>query len=269
MGWVKKLRVPAVTVPYFAGWELARKPVRVRLRVDCVTEEGSSVNVIGRLRGSRRGAKGILIGAHHDSIAIGQSADDNATGVACVIEIAKALARADRKRDVWAVTFGCEENLSVGAEAFVRKQEFGASRLAAMINFDSCGSLLGRTHALVTGPPQMRHWVTKQLRQLGKQIQVQPDVSPYSDHFFFAAAGVPAIWFHRTNCAAGRWYHHQSEDTVEVIGQEALQTVALAGLALADRLSRAEKLPYRCLVPGEQLERARLLERAMACWPPT
>ena len=268
MGWVDKLRVPAVTIPYFEGWDLVRQPGRLRVRVDCLVEKGESQNVIARLVGSHPGAGGILLSAHHDSVAIGRAADDDATGVACVLELARALASVPRRRDVWAVTFGCEEHLSVGAEAFVREEAHQAHRLATVINFDSCGSLLGRTQALVTGEPALQRWVHRQIARLGEQVVVEADVSPYSDHFFFTAAGVPAVWFYRTNFVGGRWYHHQALDCEEVVGPEALASVARTGFALARELVRSERLPYPRRIPDAQLERIRHLERTMATWPP-
>ncbi len=269
MGWVDKLRVPSVTIPYLEGWELARAPARVRVSIDCVVEPGEAMNVIGRLPGSQPGAAGVLLGAHHDSVAIGQSADDDATGLACLLEIASELAGLQRRRDLWLVSFGCEEHLSVGAEAFVRDETRGAARLATMINFDSVGSLLGHTVAWVTGPPRMEQWVRQEIGKLGEQVSVGPDVSPYSDHFFFTAAGVPAVWFYRTNCHAGRWYHHQITDSLEVVGPEAVASVARAGLALARGLVQAERLPYARKLAPAQIEHVRRLEQAMANWPPT
>lgn len=268
MGWVKKLRVPAATIPYMDAWELAASRATVRVCIDCERQRGESVNVVARIPGRSSGARGLLICAHHDSVAIGPGADDDATGVACVLEIAAALARDKVSRDVWVATFGCEEHLSVGAEAFVRTETSLVKRLGVVLNFDSVGSLLGHTQARITGPPAMYRWVRRVIAKLGEQASAVRDVSPYSDHFFFAAAGVPAIWVYRTNCQAGRWYHHTALDTEEVVGWEALARVARVGHSLAAGLARARRLPFPRTVPREQLARLRQLEQAMANWPP-
>jgi hypothetical protein len=268
MGWVGRLGVPAATVAYFDGWEMARSRPRTRVEIESRTFAAEAVNTVARFGGTNARLAPIVLCAHHDSVAIGNAADDDATGVACVLEIAKAVNEKPHARTVIACTFGCEEHLSVGAEAFVRGHPEVAANAALVVNFDSVGSLMGHTEALVTGSPRLRNWVERVVGEMGEPVVVERDVSPYSDHFFFTAAGAPAVWFYRLNSEAGRWFHHSVYDDVREISGEAVGRAARVGLEIARRLVTAGRLPFDRSVPDEQLAKIRTLERTMACWPP-
>ena len=268
MGWAGRLGVPAATISYFDGWEMARFKPRTRVAIDSTTFPAEAVNTVAQFEGTNPRLAPIILCAHHDSVAIGDQADDNASGVACVLEIAKALAAKPHARTVVACSFGCEEFLSTGAEAFVRAHPDLSASAALVINFDAVGSILGHTNALVTGTPKLLRWVERLVDEMGEPMVVERDVSPYSDHFFFTAAGTPALWFYRPNCDAGRWFHHSVYDAVEQVSGEVIAMSARVGLAAAEKLVDATRLPYEKTVPEEQLAATRKLERDMGYWPP-
>jgi hypothetical protein len=268
MGWAGRLGVPAATISYFDGWEMAKHKPRTRVEIESHTFPAEAVNTVASFEGTNPRLAPIVLCAHHDSVAIGDAADDNATGVACVVEVAKALHAKPHARTVVACTFGCEEFLSTGAEAFVRAHPDLAASAALVLNFDSVGSILGNTNALVTGTPRLLRWVERLVDEMGEPVVVERDVSPYSDHFFFTAVGTPALWFYRPNCDAGRWFHHSVYDTLDQCSAEAVAMAARVALAAAGKLVNATRLPYERSVPEEQLAATRKLEQNMAYWPP-
>ena len=92
--------IPVLGISSALGSELARGgSVRVRIDVAAVTRRARSQNVIADLPGRRPGA--VLLGAHLDSVAIGPGMNDNASGSALVLEVARQARRLgfDRRED--------------------------------------------------------------------------------------------------------------------------------------------------------------------------
>lgn len=104
------------------------------------------INVIGTLDGSFDGSsapRGIAIGAHYDTVAGSPGADDNASGVAAMLECARALIVAKTDRRIAFVAFDAEEIQSPGeglhgSTAFVSQLAPDESPVAAII-FESVG----------------------------------------------------------------------------------------------------------------------------------
>lgn len=109
---------------------------------------GLGRNVVGHLAASADGAgrPAVLVGAHYDGQGLHPaglvypSADDNASGVAALLEVARLAAR----RRAWPfdlvfVAFGAEELGQLGARAWLREPSLPTSRLKLMINFDMVG----------------------------------------------------------------------------------------------------------------------------------
>jgi hypothetical protein len=118
-----------------------------------------SRNVLGYLTGSNRPPMDdvVVVGAHYDHVGrrgedIYRGADDNASGVAVLLEVARALAsrRPELGRSVAIVFFGAEELGLLGARAFVGEPPprdgvavtppfMSADRIAVMVNLDMVG----------------------------------------------------------------------------------------------------------------------------------
>ncbi len=114
--------VPTVSVAYQDAWAWqAGGATAVRLCVTGGMRDSTSQNVVGELPGSDPSAGVLYVGAHHDTQADSVGADDNGTGVAAVIAAAGLLAGIPRRRTVRLVSFGAEEQLSVGSAVYVRR----------------------------------------------------------------------------------------------------------------------------------------------------
>jgi len=94
-------------------------------------------NVIGRA--GRRGAPLIIIGAHFDSVPGTPGADDNASGVSALLEVARWLARARLRTDVLFCAFNLEELNMIGSSAFVKKLKTAGAKVEAMISLEMIG----------------------------------------------------------------------------------------------------------------------------------
>ena len=116
-----------------------------------------SQNVVAMLRGSDPALADeyIVLGAHFDHLgrsgasaldpdaaeAIRNGADDNASGTAAVMELARLLSRDAPRRSIIFVTFSGEELGLLGSQRFVEHSPVAVDRVVAMLNFDMVGRL--------------------------------------------------------------------------------------------------------------------------------
>jgi aminopeptidase YwaD len=238
--------VPTVSVAYQDAWSWqVQQASAARLRVDGGMQPSRSQNVIAELAGADPSAGVIYVGAHHDTQAASVGADDNGTGVGAILALAAALAPLPRRRSIRLVSFGAEEQLSVGSAQFVRRhRDELAARGRFMFNFDSFGSHLGWNTLVCNGPDGIAAPLLAGLEGRGQYAKVSREIIPYADHFPFVAGGVPAAWLGRNNCTAGRFFHHRPDDDMSKVSCPLVAALASGvGAALID-LANADQLPF-------------------------
>jgi Zn-dependent M28 family amino/carboxypeptidase len=244
--WVRKHGFPPmVTVPYLEAWTWRKTGslhLRVRSEMDMVDAE--SQNVVAELQGSDADGGVILVGAHHDSQAGNVGADDNASGVAAILELARLLRGRRLSRRVRFVSFGTEEQLSVGAAQYVTTHRQELEKIDLVMNLDSVASPLGHHQLFCAGLPELATYAVDMLGRLGLQVQLKSEAVPFADHFPFTVYGVPALWFFRENFPGGRWQHHSTHDNVENVSVSVLaDLIAAVGGLILDAAGKAE-LPF-------------------------
>lgn len=84
------------------------------------TKEGF-VNLIGRMNGGRVGKKILVVGAHYDTVSESPGADDNASGLAVLLEMARILAPLRGKLTPQFVAFSLEEEGFLGSDHYARQ----------------------------------------------------------------------------------------------------------------------------------------------------
>ncbi len=227
--------VPTVSIAYQDAWDFMTAGAQAaKLRVKGGMRASTSQNVIAELTGTDAAAGMIVFGAHHDTQADSVGAHDNGTGVAAIIELAGMLAKKKLRKTVRLISFGAEEQLSVGSAAYVRRHRRElAPNAGLMLNFDSFGSRLGWT-TLEASNAKLANLLAGWLKKYDIYVMPAPDISPYGDHFPFVAAGMAAACIGRDNCAAGRFFHHRPDDDLSRVSCElAAQTVAAIGQGAA------------------------------------
>ncbi len=133
----------------------------LNLVIDVIRRESPSFNVIGILPGSDPKLKGetIVIGAHYDHLGLGgegsgslsarpgihHGADDNASGVAGLLELARMLTSQNPKprRTIVFIAFSGEEEGLIGSNYYVNHPIVPLANTVAMINMDMIGRLKG------------------------------------------------------------------------------------------------------------------------------
>ncbi|MEH2346638.1 MAG: M28 family peptidase [Nostoc sp.] len=97
------------------------------------------VNIFAERPGTDKAAKAILVAAHYDTVALSPGADDNASGVAVVLEVARLLGSRSTPRTLQIAFFDQEEAGLLGSQAFVSKtarlQNLGGAIVMDMVGY--------------------------------------------------------------------------------------------------------------------------------------
>ncbi|MDP4290304.1 MAG: M28 family peptidase, partial [Bacteroidota bacterium] len=170
-------------------------------------------NIVGYLEGSDPKLKNeyIVIGGHYDhlgmggpssrkpdTVAIHNGADDNASGTAGVIELARRIA-ADNKsfgRSFIFITFSAEELGLIGSQNFVSNPTIPISSIKGMINLDMVGRLRDELTIEGTGSSVESDSLLNVLEK-GRSFKVthSPGAAGGSDHTSFYNKGIPVFFF--------------------------------------------------------------------------
>ena len=209
----------------------AATPLSTTVRMSVSTEEQDQVearNVLGLLPGSdpEHGDEVVVIGAHYDHLgrepdgAIVRGANDNASGVATMIEIAR-LWQAQGFRPARSVLFAAwdgEEQGLLGSRHYVEDPSYPLTRTIAMLNLD----MVGAGEALrVDGEGAVAAQLQASAGAYG--ITTTLTFNGRSDHVPFYAAGVPAATLIYWPDPA----YHTPDDVVETIEPQKLKTAGV------------------------------------------
>jgi aminopeptidase YwaD len=195
------------------------------------TEEGHTLNVVGKLRGSDPKLRNsvVMLSAHLDHLGIGppvngdniyNGADDDASGVAAVLELARVLGAGPRpRRTVIFALFGSEETGALGSEYFGEHPPMELGKIAADLEFE----MIGRPDPVVRGD---RLWLTGwdrsnlglALAAHGARLVADPHTEQNffarSDNFGLAKKGVVAHTISSFGLHSD--YHEPSDDLVHI-----------------------------------------------------
>ena len=196
----------------------------------------------------------VVIGAHFDHLgrspansldpeerdAIRNGADDNASGTAALLELAKQLAARPARRSVLFVHFSGEELGLLGSQWFVEHSPVALDSVSAMVNFDMIGRLRGdRLIVYGTGTATELPALLDSANVAPRlRLSTVPDGFGPSDHASFYAKGVPVLHFF-TDLHDD--YHKATDDTWKINAPGEARVVALAERvvrAIADRPAR-------------------------------
>ncbi len=183
-----------------------------------------AANLVGVVRGTDPTLKDqyILITAHYDHIGGSGTtyypgADDNASGTAGLVELARLVVGSQPKRSLLFVAMSGEEKGLLGSAAFAANPPVPLASIVAEVNLDMISRNGARTlyltPAAVSG--QVTTLVTK-ARELavGKDLDLNKGIDQYwqqSDHYSFAKRGIPSIFFNTGSTAD----LHRTTDTVD------------------------------------------------------
>jgi aminopeptidase YwaD len=238
--------VPTINVAYLDAWRWrATGADTARLRVVGGMRPGQSSNVVASLTGESNSDEILIVGAHHDTQADSVGADDNATGVVGLLELARVLSRLPRRRAIRFISFGTEEQLSVGSAAYVRAHRHELERKASFVfNLDSFGSRLGWNELLCDGSKQWSYYLRQHFEARRVFAKLTSAISPYVDAFPFQALGIPAATLMRENCTSGRFFHHRPDDDMTRIDPDLMARLLTCVTSLLDNAANSISPPF-------------------------
>ena len=212
-------------------------PVLVRLRWQNIQRPEKLVNVLGMIQGQdpTLQEETVIIGAHRDHFGkqaglIFPGADDNASGTAVLLEVARIMATVKQRpsRTILFISFSGEEQGLRGARFYTRFPARSLNKTIVMINVDHVGVGNGKLTVGVSKLP--RPLAQQAANQVGLQEMVQLyGYFPGGDHVPFAEANIPTI------AVVSSGIHpsfHQSTDTPEKIEPPILEMAARYVLSL-------------------------------------
>ena len=192
-----------------------------------VHQKLSMRNVLGMIPGKNT-KEYVIVGAHFDHLGIDpvldgeqiyNGADDNASGVSAVLQIARAFLASGQQpeRNVIFAFWDGEEKGLLGSKYFVQTCPF-LSQIKGYLNFD----MIGRNNKpqqpkqvvyfYTAAHPVFGDWLKEDIRKYG--LQLEPDYRAWknpiggSDNGSFAKVGIPIIWYHTD----GHPDYHQPSD---------------------------------------------------------
>ena len=180
----------------------------------------------------------LLIGAHLDTVAGSPGGNDNASGVAVLLEIARSLAGSTSTDGLALVAFGAEEfqpksGHHIGSDAYVdRMTAAERDALEIMVSVDMIGKVRPLIAARLRGTsPNSARELARAARASGTRASVRT-LGDISDHGPFALAGMPAafLW------TGFEPNHHLPTDVVRNVASRSLRRSGDALLELVDRV---------------------------------
>jgi hypothetical protein len=193
--------------------------VKARVEVQIERRMGTVANVVGILRGKDPvlGREAVVVGAHYDHLGRGEygslapdrrgevhpGADDNASGAAGLIALARAFGAATppSSRTLVLVAFTGEEAGLVGSSEYVRDPAWPLADTVAMVNLDMIGRLRGQRVTVFGADtsPAFESLVDYAATDLGLVPSFENGAFGPSDQTSFYAKGVPVLFFFTGN----------------------------------------------------------------------
>jgi aminopeptidase YwaD len=249
----------------------------INISTEIVKKSKSTQNVVALLPGNDPVLKDeyIVIGAHYDHLGMGGSgsgsrrpdtvavhngADDNASGVASIIEMVEKMAskKNELKRSVIFIAFGAEEMGLLGSKFFTDNSPVNIKDIKAMLNLDMVGSLNKETKALTVGGTGTAIGLSDLVSQLADSTKlfIKQSTEGYgpSDHASFYMKDIPVLFFFT---GVTEEYHTPDDiiDSLNFAGQKVVSDYAY-DLAMAID-TRNEALVYQEAGPKVKTEGGR------------
>ncbi|MCI2228658.1 M28 family peptidase [Polaribacter sp. MSW13] len=211
-------------------------------------------NVIGFI--DNKAENTVIIGAHYDHLgyggegslyrdsikAIHNGADDNASGVAVLLNLAAKLKKKNTNNNYLFITFSGEEMGLLGSNYFVKNPTIDTKKVSYMINMDMVGRLKKDSALAVygTGTSPIFKQTLKSHNENFKLIQQESGVGP-SDHTSFYLADIPVLHFFT---GQHEDYHKPGDDS-EKLNYEGMETISNYIFNIITDLNDNGKLPFR------------------------
>lgn len=230
----EKLNIPVVYVykdaakKYFSDLSA---PIDMKLKVDIGDKKRTGRNVVAYL--DNGAGRTIVLGAHYDHLGYGEDgnsmlrtgeklihngADDNASGTAALIELARILKTAKQKNSNYLfIAFSAEELGLNGSKYFSEHPTIDITRVNYMINMDMVGRLNDSSNVVTVGgygtSPQWGSLINPNDKKNPFTIRIDSSGTGPSDHTSFYRKDIPVLFFFT---GLHTDYHKPSDDADKI-----------------------------------------------------
>jgi Zn-dependent M28 family amino/carboxypeptidase len=192
-----------------------------------------AANILAGLPGTKQDET-IIISAHYDHLGIYQGnlcpgANDNASGVGCVLETMRLLVKDSLqgirpKSTIVAAFWGAEEMGYLGSKHFVKNPTIPLSEIKGVINYDTVGNGQKKDYILwAVGDGPLTASLKKTVQKHGAEVKQVPGQGHHSDETAFHGMGIDAI-----TMLSRDWLekNHTPADDFSIINEEKLDTAS-------------------------------------------
>lgn len=227
--------------------------VHVRMSIAATKTRKTVRNVAAVVRGASDEV--IVVGAHYDHLGLGEKnslapreighahhgADDNASGVAGMLEIAQAFAGTRPPRTIVFVAFAGEELGLLGSSFFVKNPPVAVDKIAAMVNFDMIGRPKGNKIYIngVGTSPGFKSLVEEAGKAAELQLSLSSSGYGSSDQTSFVAKSIPVLFFF----SGLHGDYHKPSDTWDKINADAAAKVVKMAHDVVEDLAALTERP--------------------------
>jgi hypothetical protein len=210
--------------------------LKAQIEVNFLSEKRKSQNVIGYIPAiDPKNSESLLITAHYDHLGRDQilntiyhGANDNASSVGCMIEIARNLMQNNclPSLNLVFIAFTGEEVGLLGSYEYVRNPRFPLRKTKAVLNMEEVGTFIGDNLAGTNSQiyPELGTMIRKSSSLLNSKIRFIPELLyPGSDHWPFHELGIPSVCFAKLPLPNGYPEYHKTTDTIDIISPESLE----------------------------------------------
>ena len=244
---------------------------------DITPKERTPHNIIAVVPGKDKRLKHeyIVVGSHYDHLGLGgqgsgsrrpdtvavhPGADDNASGDAVVLELARHFRKVRSPRSIIFAFFGAEEQGLIGSKQFLEwmKQADGqrinlpqdVKGIVAMVNLDMVGRMRGNAMSVSgTGTSSsFKAMVEQTAEQVGLNVTCIPDGYGPSDHASFVAQDIPVLFL----TTGGHMEYHTPADVPSTLNYEGMQQTLDFSQQLITQLASMPATPDYISVPSSQ-----------------
>ncbi len=249
------------------SFDLGRKAA---ITTEIIKKEVQTQNVVGYLEGSDPLIKNeyIVLGAHFDHLGFGgpgsgsrrpdttaihNGANDNASGVAAVLEIIEKIAANPFKRSILFIAFGAEEMGLLGAKHFTANPLVDLDKIKFMFNLDMIGGMDADSSVITIGgtgtADGLSDLIDAQAENTGLRVEQSTAGYGPSDHAAFYMKNIPVLFFF----TGAEDYYHTPADDPENLNYRGIEMIAgYAFDLLTDIANRPVAMVYQEAGPKER-----------------
>ena len=258
----EKLDVPVVYVTKEAAKKFFSDPsatLDIKMKIDVGEKKRTGRNVVGYL--DNGAARTVILGAHYDHLGYGEDnnsmlrtgekaihngADDNASGTAALIELARILKSSKQKTNNYLfIAFSAEELGLNGSKYFTEHSTIDISKVNYMINMDMVGRLNDSSQTVTIGgygtSPQWSSFINPADKKNPFIIRIDSSGTGPSDHTSFYRKDIPVLFFFT---GLHTDYHKPSDDADKINYVGATKIINYISNLVQAAAARDEKLVF-------------------------